>query len=66
MKNSHPNQSNKLSETFIFLYQYIIQELFSQICNNDKNYSVKRNIGNDEIPIAIWKKFPKSTLFGKV
>ena len=57
MKNSHPNQSNKLSETFIFLYQYIIQELFSQICNNDKNYSVKRNIGNDEIPIAIWKKF---------
>ena len=57
MKNSHPNQSNKLSETFIFLYQYIIQEFFSKICNNDKNYIVKRNIGYYEIPIAIWKKF---------
>lgn len=54
MKNS---KSDKPSETFVFLYQYIIQELFSQICNNDKNYSIKPKIGNDEIHIAIWKKF---------
>lgn len=57
MKNSQPNQSNKPSETFIFLYQYIIQELFAQICKKYKNYSVKPNFKNEDIHIAIWKKF---------
>lgn len=54
MKSS---QSNKPSETFIFLYRYIIQELFSQVCNCYKDYSVKPKIGNEDIHIAIWKKF---------
>ena len=54
MKNS---QSNKPSETFIFLYVYIIQDLFSQICNHLKDYSVNPKIENDDIHIAIWKKF---------
>lgn len=57
MKNSQFNQSNKPSETFVFLYQYIIQELFSQICAHDSAYSICPQIGSDEIHIAIWKKF---------
>lgn len=52
MKNS---QSEQPSKTFAFLYQYIIQELFSQICNANIKYCVKPKFGNDEIHIAIWK-----------
>lgn len=54
MKSSYPNQP---SRTFEFLYKYIIQELFSQICQNNKNYSIKPKIDEDDIHIAIWKKF---------
>lgn len=54
MKNS---QSEQPSKTFAFLYQYIIQELFSQICYANINYCVKPKFGNDEIHIAIWKKY---------
>lgn len=54
MKNS---QFEQPSDTFVFLYKFIIQELFSQICNKCTNYSVKPKIKNDEIHIAIWKKY---------
>lgn len=54
---SNDSQSNRPSETFIFLYRYIIQELFSQICNRNKDYSINPKFKNDDIHIAIWKKF---------
>lgn len=51
MNNENP------SDTYKLLYYQIIDELFMQICENTDNYCVKYKIGNDEMPIAIWKKY---------
>ena len=47
----------KPSETFKFLYKEIIEELFYQICSNGINYSIRYKVEDDEIHIALWKKY---------
>lgn len=44
------------SKTFKMLYNYIIADLLFQICNSDYNYCVRYCIGDDILPIALWKK----------
>lgn len=56
MKNNMDNQSDKLSETFVFLYENIIQDLLSKICTNDNNYYIKYEIGND-LMLVMGEKF---------
>lgn len=50
MRNGQP------SKTFKMLYNYIIADLLFQICDKNRNYCVKYNIGDEILPIALWKK----------
>lgn len=48
-------KTESLSGTYTYLYKYIIQDLLSQICNQNSKYCVRRKIGNDDFPIALEK-----------
>lgn len=51
-------KNNQLSKTFTYLYHHIIEDLLYQIYyNNNNNYTVKTKFGNDDLPIALEKKF---------
>ncbi len=50
-------KDNQPSDTYKYLYKNIIEELFHQICNSNINYSIQYRIGDDEIHIALWKKY---------
>lgn len=45
------------SLTYKLLYNKIIEDLLFQICNSNINYCVRYQKGEDEIHIAIWKKY---------
>lgn len=47
------------SDTFIKLYNYIIVDLITQICNSNRNYCVKEKINGDILFIALWKAYHK-------
>lgn len=50
--------SNEIpSDTYRLLYYQVIDELLAMICNQNQAYCVKYKIGQDIMPIAIWKKF---------
>lgn len=51
MKNSQP------SKTYTYLYNHIIQDLLHQIYRNKNNYKINTKFGNDDLPIALEKKF---------
>ncbi len=50
-------KDNQPSDTYKYLYKNIIENLFYQICNSNINYCIRYRIGQDEIHIAIWKKY---------
>lgn len=49
--------NESLSETYTYLYHTIIEELLSQIVQNNHNYYVQRKIENLDFPIALEHKF---------
>ncbi len=57
MEKGQDNQSDGYSKTSALLCQNIIKEFLVQICANNKNYSVKYKIEDEDIYISIGKKF---------
>lgn len=57
IKNSQDNQSDEPSEAFALLWQKIIKEFLDQICANNQNYSIKYINEDEDVFIAIKKKF---------
>ncbi len=49
--------NESLSETYTYLYHTIVEELLSQIVQNNHNYYVQRKIENLDFPIALERKF---------
>ena len=47
----------KPSKTFRYLYKHIIEEVFSEICQRNLNYSIEYKIKNIPIHYAIYEKF---------
>lgn len=50
-------KSDRITDTYKLLYFEIIEELLGHICDARINYCVDARDGEEEVPIAIWRKF---------